>query len=57
MNKTIKVILTFTNGTDPDEADELANDFADVIAKLIGDEVGPTDIPMESWWVEVEADD
>ena len=57
MNKTIKVILSFNNGTDPDDATDISEDVADMIAAAIGDEIGVADIPLESWWVEVEAED
>lgn len=56
MNKTIKVILSFRDDADPNDVSELSEDFADLFAKVIGDEVAMTDARLESWWVEVEAD-
>lgn len=56
MKKTITVTLTFTEDADPDDVGAISEDFADVFSKIISDEMGLTDIPLENWWIEVEAE-
>lgn len=56
MKKTITVTLTFTEDADPDDVSAISEDFADVFSKIISDEMGLTDIPLENWWIEVEAE-